>query len=264
MLKKRLIFTLLYKNGHFMLSRNFRLQKVGDMNWLMKNYQFSAISDVIDELILINTDPEADKHEDFCAALESLVSHCMIPVAAGGQIRSTDTAARLLSSGADKLVMNTPCFDQPAFIEELIARYGSQCLVAAVDWKNTGQQEVFSHNATISQGDLSTHLSRLQALNVGEVYLNAVHRDGTGQGYDFDALSALPTDWNTPLIYAGGAGQNSHLQAALEHPHIDAAATANLFNFVAGGLGLARQQLLQAHVPLARFDTQIEKLADIA
>ena len=68
----------------------------------------------------------------------------------------------------------------------------------------------------------------------------------------------------SPLIYAGGAGQNSHLQAALEHPHIDAAATANLFNFVAGGLGLARQQLLQAQVPLARFDTQIEKLADIA
>lgn len=264
MLKKRLIFTLLYKNGHFMLSRNFRLQKVGDINWLMKNYQFSAISDVIDELILINTDPDESKLEDFCEALESLVSHCMIPVAAGGQIRSPETAAKLLASGADKLVLNTPCFDQPELIEELVARYGSQCIVAAVDWKNSDHPEVFSHNATLSQGELGAHLSRLQSLSVGEVYLNSIHRDGTGQGYDFEALNALPSDWNIPLIYAGGAGQSSHLQLALEHPAVDAAATANLFNFVAGGLAQARQQLLHAGIPLARFETALQELADIA
>lgn len=258
MLKKRLIFTLLYKNGSFLLSRNFRLQRVGDIQWLFKNYHFENISDAIDELIVLNLDEDETKIPDFIQALEEMVSHCMIPVAAGGQIRNLETAAALLAHGADKLVVNTPCFTQPELISELVSCYGSQCIVASVDWKESDQPKVFSHSATQNQGLLHNHLLRLKELNVGEIYLNAIHRDGTGQGYDFEALKVIPDHWNIPLIVAGGAGHSSHLSLALKNPLIDAAATANLFNFVAGGLANARRELLENGAKLASFTREEE------
>ncbi|PHS63175.1 MAG: imidazole glycerol phosphate synthase cyclase subunit [Thalassobium sp.] len=254
MLKKRLIFTLLYKNGSFLLSRNFRLQRVGDIQWLFKNYHFETISDAIDELIVLNLDDDETKIPGFLNTLEEMVGHCMIPVAAGGQIRSVEMASALLAHGADKLVVNTACFEQPELVEELVSRYGSQCMVASIDWTGPDNLKVFSHSAAQEQGLLHDHLKRLEGLNVGEIYLNAIHRDGTGQGYDFDALNAVPNDWKVPIIMAGGAGHSSHLSQALEHPLIDAAATANLFNFVGKGLASARRELLQCEAPLAKFD----------
>ncbi|MCD8522537.1 MAG: hypothetical protein LRY66_06195 [Saccharospirillaceae bacterium] len=258
MLKKRLIFTLLYKNGSFMLSRNFRLQRVGDIHWLFRNYHFETISSAIDELIVLNLDNDESRIPEFLSTLEEMVRHCMIPVAAGGQIRNLKTASALLAHGADKLVINTAFFEQPELITELVSCYGSQCIVASVDWKGGEQTTVFSHNATREQGLLSDHLQHLSELNAGEIYLNAIHRDGTGQGYDLNALNSVPASWKTPIIYAGGAGHSSHLSLALDHPMIDAAATANLFNFVAGGLRNARNELLSNGIPLAIFNKNPE------
>lgn len=254
MLKKRLIFTLLYKNGSFLLSRNFRLQKVGNIQWLFKNYHFETISDAIDELIVLNLDDDENKIPEFLQILEEIVGHCMIPVAAGGQIRNMQTASALLAHGADKLVVNTACFEQPEFIRELVSCYGSQCIVASIDWTYQDHPQVFSHSATLEQGLLNDHLQHLAKLEVGEIYLNAIHRDGTGQGYDFDVLHTIPENWKIPIIFAGGAGHSSHLSQALENPLIDAAATANLFNFVGKGLGNARNELLRSGAPLAKFN----------
>lgn len=258
MLKKRLIFTLLYKNGSFMLSRNFRLQRVGDIHWLFRNYHFETISNAIDELIVLNLDNDESRIPEFLSTLEEMVRHCMIPVAAGGQIRNLKTASSLLAHGADKLVINTAFFEQPELITELVSCYGSQCIVASVDWKGGEKATVFSHNATREQGLLSDHLQYLSELNAGEIYLNAIHRDGTGQGYDLNALNSVPANWKAPIIYAGGAGHSSHLSLALDNPMIDAAATANLFNFVADGLKNARNELLSNGIPLAIFNQNPE------
>src|SRR5687768_4666363 len=111
MLKKRMIFTLLYDNGSFMLSRNFRLQKVGDLRWLQKNYNFSSIAFSIDELIVLDVTRGERNNAIFCDHLKKLTEGCFIPIAAGGGIRSVEYAKMLLRSGADKVVINTPLFD---------------------------------------------------------------------------------------------------------------------------------------------------------
>lgn len=256
MLKKRLIFTLLYKNGSFMLSRNFRLQRVGDIKWLFKNYHFETISEVIDELIVLNLDNDETKTQDFMQTLEKIVEHCMIPVSAGGQIRNPETASALLAHGADKLIVNTACFEQQELIKELVSCYGSQCIVASIDWTYPDNPKVFSHGATQEKGLLHDHLQHLAKLKVGEIYLNAIHRDGTGQGYDFNALKTVPDNWEIPIIFAGGAGHSNHLNQALKNPIINAAATANLFNFVGGGLAHARNELINDGSPIANFNNQ--------
>ena len=96
MLKKRLIFTLLYSDGQFMLSRNFRLQKVGNLNWLQTNYDFSHISYFIDELIVLDITRGEKNPDEFCTALQKLTEGCFVPIAAGGGVRSIDAAIILL------------------------------------------------------------------------------------------------------------------------------------------------------------------------
>jgi len=265
MLKKRLIFTLLYRQGSFMLSRNFRLQKVGNIEWLYKNYHFESISDAIDELVILNVDSDRSSIADFHQALTTLVKHCMIPVAAGGQIRSVEDGQQLIAHGADKLVLNTPCFNDRELVNHLADIYGSQCIVAAADWKPVKSKNnseitayeptVFSHNAGQQQSALPRYLEYIQQLPVGELYLNAIHKDGTGQGFDFSPLKNLPKNWNLPITYAGGAGQTSHFKQAFECPEISAAATANLFNFIAGGLAKSRNDLLTQGVNIADFNS---------
>ena len=112
MLKKRLIFTLLFSKGYFWLSRNFRLQKVGDMQWLKRNYGFSKISNYIDELIILNVSEDCNSLEEFNKMLKELTKDLFIPIAAGGGIREIDQAKKLLRSGADKIVLNTILFEE--------------------------------------------------------------------------------------------------------------------------------------------------------
>ena len=110
MLKKRVIFTLLYCDGSYMLSRNFRLQKVGDLHWLKENYNFSQISFFIDELIVINISRSHNNQKSFLLDLEKLSKDCFLPISAGGGIRSPNTAKDLFNSGADKILLNTAIF----------------------------------------------------------------------------------------------------------------------------------------------------------
>jgi len=111
MLKKRIIFTLLYDNGNFVLSRNFRLQKVGNLDWLKKNYDFSKISFYIDELVVLDVSRKNRDLNLFCENLKILTKDSFVPVAAGGGINSYEHASKLLKSGADKLVLNSSLFN---------------------------------------------------------------------------------------------------------------------------------------------------------
>lgn len=256
MLKKRVIFTLLYANGNFMLSRNFRLQKVGDLRWLQKNYNFAQTAFSIDELIILDVSREDRDPEKFGYHVSKIAEECFVPIAVGGGIRSVEQVRNLLHTGADKIVVNTLLDTDPDAINDIAAVFGSQCIVAAVDVKRSANDySVWTENATKHQAvTLNEWLNRILQLPIGELYLNSMDRDGTGQGYLLELLDSLPNPMPIPLILAGGAGNHQHLSAALSNDRVDAVATANLLNFVGDGLMKSRNALIDAGFDLAKWD----------
>lgn len=260
MLKKRLIFTLLYSRGHFMLSRNFRLQKVGDLKWLQRNYDFSHIAYSIDELVVLNVDREGAYQKEFTDTLKLLAKGCFAPIAAGGGVRTVEDARALLRSGADKIVLNTPLYESPELVREIAGEFGQQCIVGSVDVKRSESKgyAVFVRCGEVElEEGLSAWVDRISSEPVGEIYLNSIDQDGTGQGYDFGILDALSKEISVPVIFAGGVGNTAHLCTGLDDPRVDAVATANLFNFVGDGLKQARCNLIETGVSLPLWDVEL-------
>lgn len=263
MLKKRLVFTLLFSDGSFMLSRNFRLQRIGDLEWLQRNYVFSNISEAIDELVILNVSRREPQMNQFTDMLKQLTKTCFIPIAAGGWVREANQAHQLLRSGADKVVLNTPIFGEPELIEQLAGQFGRQCLVASVDLARSateGYEFRVAGDQKALPGDARKRLVELQDKPIGDLYLNSVNRDGTGQGYDLEVLDLLPQDFGVPVILAGGAGNANHFEAGLLDDRVDAVSTAHLLNFVGDGLHKARENLITRGIHLPVRDLDIRDL----
>lgn len=261
MLKKRIIFTLLYDAGSFMLSRNFRLQQVGNLDWLLRNYNFEHIAFFIDELVVLDVTRGSRNPDEFGATLKSIAANCFMPIAAGGGVRSLDQAHRLLRSGADKIVVNSPLFSHPALVKELTQEFGQQCIVGSVDIKREfdGRYRIYTdQGAQPVEEPPHVALHWLTERLIGELYLNSINQDGTGQGYDFALLDQLPPDCRVPVIMAGGVGNGLHLAEGLAHPRVDAVATAHLFNFVGDGLQRARESLMSQSIDLATWPAMSE------
>jgi imidazole glycerol-phosphate synthase subunit HisF len=258
MLKKRIIFTLLYDNGTFVLSRNFRLQKVGNLRWLKENYDFSRVAFSIDELIILDVSRGVRDEKKFCEHVRSLSEESFIPVAAGGGIRNVEQAQKLLYSGAEKIVVNSLLAKDKDTITKIASKFGQQCLVASVDAKKTeGEFRCFVESGSnMLNASLSEYLEDIMTLPIGELYLNSMDRDGTGQGYDYDLLNSLPIPMNIPIILAGGAGKDTHLFEGLNDFRVDAVGTAHLFNFLGDGLINARNALYKTGMSLAKWDIQ--------
>jgi cyclase len=246
-LKKRLIFTLLFDGTFFVLSRNFRLQTVGDLLWLQKNYNFENTARSIDELVVLNVSREKSDLKTFSEAVRSLSKGCFVPISAGGGIRSIEDAGVLLKSGADKVVINTMLITDYNLVQQIANKYGKQCIVASIDVKRSPQGQFLQYidsGKTQLADDPRLILERLQGGPIGEIYLNSMDRDGTGQGYDMDILELLPINCTKPVIFAGGVGNSIHLDLGLRDNRVDAVATAHLFNFVGDGLKIARSKLI--------------------
>ncbi|GEC73215.1 cyclase [Flavobacterium flevense] len=256
MLRKRIIFALIYSDGFFMQSRNFRLQKVGNLNWLEKNYKFQNIAFSLDELVVLNATRQNKSITGFAKTIENLVNDVFIPIAAGGGIRSVEDAELLFKSGADKIVLNTALHTNPELVEALVKKYGSQSIVASIDYKkNDGNFEVYINDGgTKIDLNLEDYLNYLERLEVGEIYLNSIEQDGTGFGYDFDTIEKFESKIKIPLIIAGGAGNESHFMDGLKYKNVSAVATANLFNFIGDGLPKARLKLIESGENLANWN----------
>jgi cyclase len=253
--KKRLIFTLLYDNGSFMLSRNFRLQKIGDLKWLETNYGFSEVGYSIDELIVLDVSRTPRDRQTFCETLKALTFDCFAPIAAGGGVNSVKEAHDLLRSGADKVVVNTALHTNPDLISKLATEFGRQCIVASLDCKHldNAYRLVTNNGSETIELELPKFLAEISSLPVGEIYLNSVDRDGTGNGYDFKLLDCVPKSIEVPVILAGGVGNSKHLAEGLSDHRVDAVATANLLNFMGNGLALARAELIDANFDIPVF-----------
>jgi len=261
MLKKRVIFTLLYDDGSFMLSRNFRLQKVGDIQWLKRNYNFSKLSFSIDEIVLLDVSRKNRDVERFLNHVRDISELCFIPISAGGGIRDVKDAHNLINNGADKIVINSLFGDSIETINNIVAELGSQCVIASVDVKKMKNDfKVFTKNGTLLQSfSLQEWLNKLVEVPVGEVYLNSIDRDGTGQGYQKELIEYIPDEFKLPIIIAGGAGKYQHFMEGLGEKKVDAVATANLFNFIGSSLEDSRVALLKEGFNLAKWDMNISE-----
>ena len=258
MLRKRVIFTLIYADGNFMQSRNFRLQKVGNLNWLEKNYKFHNIASALDELIVLNASKKNKDLKEFGSTVSKLVNDVFIPISAGGGIKNLEDAEFLFNSGADKIVLNSLLYENPKMVKELIKKYGSQSILASIDCKFNGE----SYEVYINDGNkkikynLVEYVKFLEDLEVGEIYLNSIDKDGTGFGFDNDLILSINKVINLPLIIAGGAGNESHLLESLKIDNVNAVATANLFNFIADGLPNARKKIIESNENIANWNYQ--------
>lgn len=258
MLRKRLIFTLIYCDGYFIQSRNFRLQKVGDINWLKKNYKFKHSSFSIDELIVLDASRTEKMSKKFLFDVEELAMDCLIPLSVGGGVDSLEKCKTLFSSGADKIVLNSSLTRNVDFVNTASNYYGTQSIVGSIDVRKSDSNYCvyIQDGKTEIEQSLLEYLVHIENIGVGEIYLNSIDRDGTGFGFDLELVDYLEQQNHLPLIIAGGAGNYNHFIEVLKKEHINAASTANLFNFMGDGLAITRTELLAQKINLSNWENE--------
>lgn len=251
MLKKRLIFGLLWDQGSFCLSRNFRLQHVGDLRWLTQHYNFGTIAASTDELALLDVSRGQRQTEAFLEVVGDLATSFHMPLSVGGGILTAAHAHQALRAGADKLIVNSGLTTAPEAVAEMLASLGTQCIVGSVDVRKVdGRFHAFTRDGTDDVGYLDEYLNAHVTPYVGEILLNNIDLDGTGRGIDFAVLDQVPDRVEQQVVLMGGVGRPDHVSQALAHQSVDAIATANLLNFIGTGLGEARQECESLGIPL--------------
>lgn len=253
--KKRLIFVLLYRNGQFCISRNFRLQTVGSAGWLARNYGFAKVSRFIDELVILNAEPEPTDQKKFLDTVSNIAAEVFVPVALGGAIRSRRDAEIYFQHGADKVVVNTLLWRNPDAVAEIAGIYGVQAVMASVDYRGLAEPRSvhFRGPSPPPAPQLDDWLKTVASVGVGEILLNSVDRDGTGMGLDLGVIAALPPEIQAPVVLMGGVGRNDHFGPGLELPGVSGVATSNLFAFMGEGLSAARGKLVDAGLDMASW-----------
>jgi cyclase len=252
--KKRLIFSFLISGNSFVLSRNFRLQRVGDIDWIKKNFKLQDIFRSIDELIILNVTRGMCNIDGLCDAIKELSKQCFVPIAAGGGIRSIADAEKILEAGADKLIVNTAIFKNQPLVENLTQMYGTASMVGSIDFIKSpdGNCSVHTDSGSQSTGyDLGSAIALADALKLGELYVSSIDRDGTGMGFDYEAISLATKSSNTPIIASGGAGNFEHILKCFTECKVNAVSTANLFNFMGRGLIETRINLIKEGCDIA-------------
>ena len=259
MIKSRLCFVLLYFDKSFCVSRNFKLQKVGDIDWLMKKYDFEKILKVIDELIILNIN-KSEKDENqynayFFDCLDKLLKKAFLPVSIGGSLKDFDNIKKLFNSGADKVVLNRSFYHNKELIKKIVDTYGSQSLVASLDYTGSGlekSQVMVDNGKNKSQLSIKECIKIFNELSAGELMINSIDRDGLGYGYDFDTLEEISKVCKMPIIAAGGADNDKELLKGISANFINAVSTSHLFNFMGSGLEETRDLMIKkgANLPL--------------
>jgi cyclase len=254
---KRIIYCLYFKDNYFYLSRNFKLQKVGDLNWLIKNFGFGTTTNYIDELmiILVKKDPTNEDFDNYFQNVENLRKNIFIPIILGGGINNLDIARKFFEKGADKILINTACYAKKDIINQIADLYGSQSISIMLDYKKKDNEiNLYSDCGTKFQDiNFIKHLNDMENLSCGEIILNSIDNDGNGAGLDFEILKYIKDNFSKPILLMGGAGKPEHFTDALKMSKISGAITANLFNFLGTGLNTTRKKLIENKVHVVDF-----------
>ena len=215
-----------------MLSRNFRLQKVGDINWLFKNYDFLNLTNYIDEIIILNTSKKKIQ-KDFLDTINIISKTTFIPIVAGGCIRSIKDADSLINSGADKIIINKLFNENPKICKQISKRYGKQFIVGSIDFliKSNKFMIYDSYTKKYYFKKINKLVDDLSKNGAGEILLQSVDKDGTGFGLEKKIMKEIKKK-DFPIILMGGVGNYEHIIDGYNINNCEAISTANLFNFI--------------------------------
>lgn len=255
---KRIIFALLYSDGFYHLSRNFRLQRVGDYRWLEKTYDFKNNCENIDELafLLVKRNPNKDDISKFLNEIEKIRKKIFAPVIIGGGIKNISDAKLYFNNGADKILINSKSLDDD-LIEEISSLYGDQSITIDIDYKydavNNEEMTFINCGQTKTHLSLINHLKKIYNKNIGEIILHSINRDGTGNGLDLEKINNISLLINKPILLMGGAGKAEHIIEALNDEKISGIITANIFNFMGNALKRTREKAFEKKINIAKL-----------
>ena len=239
MLTKRIIPCLDVTAGRVVKGVNFvGLRDAGDPVEIARRYNEQGA----DELTFLDITATSDDRDLILHIIEDVASQVFIPLTVGGGVRKVEDIRRLLNAGADKISMNSSAVANPQLVKDAADKYGSQCIVVAIDAKrkiskadspdDPPQWEVYTHGGRNNTGiDAVQWVAQMGALGAGEILLTSMDRDGMQNGFDLELTRAVSDAVSIPVIASGGVGNLQHLVDGVKQGHADAVLAASIFHF---------------------------------
>ena len=251
-LAKRIIPCLDVDNGRVVKGVQFvDIRDAGDPVEIARRYDEQGA----DELTFLDITASSDDRETMVHVVEEVAGQVFIPLTVGGGIRKVEDIRRMLNAGADKVAINTAAVFNPVFVKEAAEKFGSQCIVVAIDAKKvsndgeTNRWEIFTHGGRKPTGiDAIEWAIKMVDFGAGEILLTSMDRDGTKIGFDLELTAAISTAVNVPVIASGGVGNLEHLVDGVKQGKADAVLAASIFHFGEYTVGEAKQCMLDAGI----------------
>jgi imidazole glycerol-phosphate synthase subunit HisF len=229
-LKKRIIPKLLLKNG-----RNVKGVKFIDLRDTGHPVTNARIYDAqgADELMFLDITASTENRGILYDIIARTAEEVFMPFCVGGGVRTVEDIRNLLRAGADKISINTAAVEGPELVTRGAELFGSQCIVASIDFRRQGDLfEVYTHGGTVATGlEVLAHSRQMAERGAGEILLTSIDRDGTMEGYDLEITRIVSDSLDVPIISSGGAGTLQHLVDAISEGHASAVAVGSLFHF---------------------------------
>ncbi len=243
MLSKRIIPCLDVKDGRVVKGVNFvNLRDAGDPVEIAKKYSDEGA----DEVCFLDITASHEERNTMIDVVERTAGQVFVPLTVGGGVRTLEDVRALLLAGADKVSINTAAVNNPEFVAEAAQRFGSQCIVVAIDARNTGEGkwEVYTHGGRNPTGiDAVEWAKKMEANGAGEILLTSMDKDGTKSGYDLELTRVISRSLSIPIIASGGAGTLEHLADGVKDGEADAVLVASIFHYGEHTIGEAKEHM---------------------
>lgn len=250
MLKARIIPCLDVKDGRVVKGVNFvNLRDAGDPVEIAKAYDKAGA----DELCFLDITATHEDRGIIFDVVRRTAEACFMPLTVGGGVRSTDDIRKLLLAGADKVSINTAAVKNRDFVREGAEKFGSQCIVVAIDAKQVapGKWEIFTHGGRNPTGiDAAAFAEEVVRLGAGELLVTSMDRDGTGRGFDIPLMRAITDKVRVPVIASGGVGTLDHLVEGVKDGHATAVLAASIFHFGTFTIAEAKNHMAERGIPM--------------